>query len=240
MNLSQGPEPEFIKGLFGSIANGYDLANDLMTFGLARAWRRKLVRWSEAKAGQKILDCATGTGDLAFEFKRAVGPQGSVIGSDFCPEMLARAPVKSRELNLPVEFVVQDATQLPYANHSFDIASIAFGLRNINEPQKALQEMARVTRPEGWVMILETGDGRIPILSTLIQFYFFFIVPLIGGWVTGKKSAYQYLSQSSQSFPGNKRFLKLMQDTAAFSHCECCSLLGGAAYLYRGKVRNRE
>ncbi|MCB0366847.1 MAG: bifunctional demethylmenaquinone methyltransferase/2-methoxy-6-polyprenyl-1,4-benzoquinol methylase UbiE [Bdellovibrionaceae bacterium] len=232
-----GPDPEFIKGLFGSISGGYDRANDLMTFGVARFWRKQLVKWSEAQQGDRVLDCATGTGDLALAFAEKVGPTGQVVGSDFCPEMLAVAPEKARKLGVTwASFEVADALDLPYEDNSFNVTSIAFGIRNVQDPVKALREMARVTQPGGRVMILETGDNRMPVVGPMIQFYFKVGVPFLGGLVTGKKSAYEYLNNSSNKFPGQKKFLDLMRASQAFSQVECRSLLGGASYLYKGVV----
>ena len=233
----QGPDPHFIKNLFSSISDGYDRANDLMTLGIARRWRKDLIRWSDARPGQRVLDCATGTGDLAISFKEIVGSSGRVIGTDFCPEMLAKAPLKAQMARQEVEFVLGDVMNLPYLSDQFDICSIAFGIRNVNEPLTALKEMARVTRSGGLVMILETGDSRFPILGPLIHYYFQVIVPLIGGLVTGKRPAYEYLCQSSKTFPGKEKFISLMNSTGVFSQVQCRSLMGGASYLYKGIVK---
>ena len=231
-----GPDPEFIKGLFSSISPGYDRANDLMTFGIARLWRKQLVQWSEAQPGDRVIDCATGTGDLAFAFKEAVGPDGLVKGTDFCYDMLAMAPKKARRSGLEVEFEVADAMDLPYEDNYFQVASIAFGIRNVQDPVKALQEMARVSAPGGRVMILETGDSRMPVVGPMIKFYFQVGVPFLGGLVTGKRSAYEYLNSSSNKFPGQEKFLDLMRAADCFSSYECRGLLGGASYLYKGVV----
>lgn len=235
--LHTGPDPEFIKGLFGSISGGYDRANDVMTFGIARRWRRQLVSWSGAKPGDAVLDCATGTGDLAIAFAQVVMPQGRVVGTDFCPEMLALAPHKAVAQGARVEFAVADALNLPYANNIFDVTSIAFGIRNVQDPVAALREMARVTKPGGRVMVLETGDGRLPVVGPVIQLYFKFGVPFLGGLVTGRKSAYEYLNASSSRFPGQEKFLELMNAAKVFASAECRPLLGGASYLYKGVVR---
>lgn len=234
---SSGPPPEFIKGLFDSISETYDTANDVITFGMARSWRKRLVRWSGAKEGYRVLDCATGTGDLAIEFKKAVGASGRVIGSDFSEGMLLRAPDKAKKAGVSVEFEIADATQLPYQDSQFDITSIAYGIRNVNDPLKALQEMARVTKPGGCVMILETGEIDTPVLRECIGIYFRHIVPRLGGWVSGNRSAYEYLQGSSQKFPSGREFKKLMKDTDRFSKIACRKIMGGASYLYKGTVR---
>ncbi|MBX3021001.1 MAG: bifunctional demethylmenaquinone methyltransferase/2-methoxy-6-polyprenyl-1,4-benzoquinol methylase UbiE [Bdellovibrionales bacterium] len=234
--MMQGPRPEEIKSIFTSVAAGYDRANDAMTFGMARSWRRKTVAWSGAQRGDHVLDCATGTGDLALEFKRAVGPQGHVTGTDFCESMLDKAPPKAKALGLNVDFSLADVTQLPFSDNQFDIASIAYGIRNVSDPAKALREMARVVKPGGRVMILETGDTPSTGLKLAMQFYIRQVVPRLGGWITGQRGAYEYLNRSSRGFPSRERFVDLMNSTHAFKTCEYRTLMGGASFIYRGVV----
>jgi demethylmenaquinone methyltransferase/2-methoxy-6-polyprenyl-1,4-benzoquinol methylase len=235
--MIQGPNPEEIKSLFSTVAHGYDRANDAMTFGLAHRWRRQLVRWSGAAAGDRVLDCATGTGDLALEFKRAAGPRGSVTGTDFCAEMLEKAPPKAAAAGLEIEFKIADAMNLPFPDAGFDIASIAYGIRNVADPKRALSEMARVVKPGGRVMVLETGDAPSGALKGLFEFYFRRVVPRVGGWITGQRGAYEYLNRSSRGFPSRERFLEIMRATGAFASCECKVLMGGASFIYRGVVK---
>lgn len=235
--MIQGPRAEEIKSLFSSVAHGYDKANDAMTFGMAHLWRRKLVRWSGATGGQKILDCATGTGDLALEFKRAVGATGEVTGTDFCAEMLDLAPPKAKRAGLQIQFQLADAMKLPFEAASFDISSIAYGIRNVADPVRALSEMARVVKPGGRVMILETGDAPGGGLKKAFEFYFQQVVPRIGGWVTGQRQAYEYLNRSSRGFPSRDRFIDVMKASEAFSAYDCQVLMGGASFMYRGTVR---
>ncbi|HMN68021.1 MAG TPA: bifunctional demethylmenaquinone methyltransferase/2-methoxy-6-polyprenyl-1,4-benzoquinol methylase UbiE [Bdellovibrionales bacterium] len=234
---AQGPQPEEIRDLFASVADGYDRANDAMTFGLAHVWRRKVVSWSSAQTGDRVLDCATGTGDLALEFKKTVGRRGQVVGTDFCAEMLKHAPDKAKAAGLEVDFQLADAMNLPFADALFDISSIAYGIRNVNDPVKALSEMARVVKPGGAVMVLETGDSPQGGLKPFFDFYFSKVVPRIGGWVTGKRSAYEYLNRSSRGFPSRDGFVRLMQETGRFSSCEYRVLMGGASFIYKGVVR---
>ncbi len=233
----QGPKPEEIRHLFASVAEGYDKANDAMTLGMAHLWRKKLVVWSGAKAGDRVLDCATGTGDLAIEFKKAVGPTGAVIGTDFCEEMLELAPPKAKKAGLDIEFRTADAMKLPFDDGAFDISSIGYGIRNVADPQLAIREMARVVKPGGRVMILETGDTPDSPLRGFFDFYFRQVIPRVGGWVTGKRFAYEYLNKSSRGFPSRERFLDLMRSTDAFSACEYRVLLGGASFMYQGIVK---
>lgn len=234
--MIQGPQRTEIQTLFNGIAPGYDLANDLITFGLARGWRKQLVKWSEAQKGDSVLDCASGTGDLAFEFKRVVGAEGDVIGTDFSQGMLDQAPQKAKELNLDVKFEWADVTQLEYDSNRFDVTSIGYGIRNVQDPVKALQEMARVTKPGGRVMILETGRSQWRLMQSGFDFYFKHIVPFLGGLVTGNPAAYRYLNQSSKKFPCREEFLILMGEAGCFSKCEYRSLLGGSSFIYRGLV----
>jgi demethylmenaquinone methyltransferase/2-methoxy-6-polyprenyl-1,4-benzoquinol methylase len=235
----EGPQPEEIQSIFSAVADGYDKANDAMTFGLARRWRRQLVNWSGVRAGQTVLDCATGTGDLALEFKKVVGHGGRVVGTDFCREMLSKAPPKAAQLGLEVDFQWADAMNLPFTDASFDVASIAYGIRNVRDPQRALSEMARVVKPGGHVMVLETGDSANSVLKRAFDFYFQKVVPRIGGWVTGKRFAYEYLNRSSRGFPSRDRFVQIMNATGRFAECECRVLMGGASYLYRGTVSTK-
>lgn len=233
----EGPKAEEIKNLFAAVATGYDKANDAMTLGLAHLWRRKLVVWSGAKAGDQVLDCATGTGDLALEFKRTVGDKGKVLGTDFCAEMLELAPPKAKKAGLDIDFQIADAMNLQFADKRFDIASIAYGIRNVADPEKALSEMARVVKPGGRVMILETGDSPDHALRPFFDFYFRKVIPRVGGWVTGKRFAYEYLNNSSRGFPSRDRFLELMKNTGRFEDLEFRVLFGGASFIYRGVVR---
>jgi demethylmenaquinone methyltransferase/2-methoxy-6-polyprenyl-1,4-benzoquinol methylase len=234
--MMQGPSPEKIKDIFSSVAHGYDKANDAMTFGLARTWRRQLVHWSGVRTGESVLDCATGTGDLAFEFKKAVGRQGTVAGTDFCAEMLDAARAKSAANFMNVDFSEADAHQLPFRDSEFDVASMAYGIRNVENPLQVLREMARVVKPGGRVMILETGDSPALGLRPFLDFYFRKVVPRVGGWLTGQRQAYEYLNESSRAFPSREAFLSLMTATGMFSHTAFQPLMGGASFIYNGKV----
>jgi demethylmenaquinone methyltransferase/2-methoxy-6-polyprenyl-1,4-benzoquinol methylase len=233
----KGPEAQKVQSIFSSVAPKYDLANQVLSFGVHHMWRRKLVNWSNATTGDNILDCATGTGDLAIEFKKIVGPTGSVIGTDFSKEMLSFAPQKSQKLGLDIQFEWADVTALPYEAAKFNSVSISFGIRNVNDPEKALREMARVTKPGGTVMVLEFGQSKLPIFSSLYNWYSSNVLPKVGGLVTGDRSAYEYLQTSSAHFPCGVQFVELMKKTEAFKDVEFKSLTGGIAYLYKGVVK---
>lgn len=237
MQTKHSPNPEIIRNMFSKVAANYDRGNSVLSMGVHHLWRKKLVKESGAQFGQQVLDCATGTGDLAIEFKKAVGPEGKVVGTDFCAEMLIPAPAKAKERGLDITFEQADVTQLQYADNQFDITSISFGIRNVSDPVKALKEMARVTRPGGKVIVLEFGQVQIPLFGSLYNFYSQNILPKIGGLVTGQKDAYEYLQKSSAAFPCREGFVDLMKESQAFSHYEYTALTGGIAYIYTGTVK---
>ena len=228
-----GPEAEVIKSMFAKVARRYDLANQVLSMGIHHIWRRKLVALSDAKAGQKVLDCATGTGDLALEFKQKVGKTGEVIGTDFCAEMLRPAPAKARNARLEIQFEVADAMDLKYADSSFDVVSISFGIRNVADPVKALREMTRVLKPGGRLMVLEFGQSNVPGFAQIYGFYSERVLPILGGLVTGQKSAYEYLQKSSEKFPSRENFIALMKQVPELSGLEFHPLTGGIAYIYK-------
>ena len=226
---------EQVREMFASIASRYDAANEVLSLGVHRGWRRAAVRLSGVVHGDRVLDCATGTGDLALAFKRAVGLTGEVVGTDFCAEMLASAPAKARRAGLEVRFEVADALALPYADRSFDVASIAFGIRNVDDPVRCLREMARVVRPSGRVVVLEFGQPRGPF-GALFRVYSRQVMPAIGGLLTGNRSAYEYLPRTAAAFPAGDRFLALMEEAGSFSQPSATPLLAGTAYVYVGTV----
>lgn len=237
METKPSPNPEIIRKMFSQVAANYDRANSVLSMGIHHLWRKKLVRFSDVKPGQSVLDCATGTGDLAIAFKTAVGPSGRVVGTDFCAEMLIPAPKKAAARNLDIQFEQADVTQLQFADKLFDICSISFGIRNVSDPVKALSEMARVTKPGGQVMILEFGQVKAPLWGPLYGFYSEKILPKLGGLVTGQGDAYEYLQKSSAAFPCREQFLALMKEAGAFSEMKFISLSGGIAYIYKGTVK---
>ena len=222
-----------VREMFASIARRYDTANEILSLGIHKGWRRAAVGISGAGRGQRVLDCATGTGDLALEFKRVVGGDGEVIGTDFCAEMLESAPAKAARLGLEVKFAVADALALPYPDASFDVASIAFGIRNVDDPLRCLREMARVVKRGGSVIVLEFGQPRGPF-GALFRAYSRGVMPVVGGLLTGNRAAYQYLPRTAAAFPAGERFLELMRESSAFAHVEAQPLTFGTAYVYRG------
>jgi len=225
-----------VRQMFSSIATRYDVTNEVLSFGIHRLWRRKAVHLSGAKPGDAVLDCASGTGDLALAFKRRVGGTGRVVGTDFCKEMLDSAPAKAAREGLQLEFQVADVMNLPFADNSFDVASIAFGIRNVDDPVKSLSEMARVVRPGGRVVVLEFGQPT-GFFGALFRFYSKAIMPRIGGLLTGNRAAYEYLPRTSAAFPAGERFLALMDQTGAYQERVAHPLTFGTSYIYVGTVR---
>lgn len=234
--LSSSRMSATVRTMFASIARNYDRANQVLSFGLHHRWRRAAVRWSLAKEGDRVLDCATGTGDLALEFRRAVGDRGDVVGTDFCEEMLAFAPEKAARAGLPVRFETADVLALPYADRAFDVASIAFGIRNVDDPARGIREMARVVRPGGRVVVLEFGQPGGALFGPLYRFYSHRVLPVVGGWLSGDRDAYEYLDRSSSHFPAGDAFATLMRGTGAFDEIAAHSLTGGVAFVYVGRV----
>ncbi|HKL18806.1 MAG TPA: bifunctional demethylmenaquinone methyltransferase/2-methoxy-6-polyprenyl-1,4-benzoquinol methylase UbiE [Halalkalibaculum sp.] len=226
---------EKVRNMFADIADDYDRVNSILSFGVHHAWRTRTVQLSGAKKGDHVLDCATGTGDLAIEFKEKVGSEGYVLGTDFCKEMIEHAPEKARENNLDVDFEVADAMDLPYEDDRFDIASIAFGIRNVDDPVVALKEMARVVKPGGSVIILEFGQPK-GLMKYPYELYSQYIMPTVGGWISGNKEAYTYLPKTSAEFPAGDKFITLMDRAESFSHTDLEKLTGGIAFIYIGTV----
>jgi len=225
-----GPDPHKIRSMFAAISARYDRTNTVLSGGIHHLWRKRAVRAAKVQPGDSVLDCASGTGDLAIAFKKAVGPAGRVVGTDFVPEMLDVARTKARD----VEFETADVTQLPYPDATFDVSSISFGIRNVNEPRKGIAELARVVKPGGRVIVLEFGQPRNRAFSTLYTFYNRHILPRVGGLLTGDRAAYTYLQTSAGRFPSGAEFVQLMRDSARFSSVECTPLTFGIAWLYCG------
>ena len=219
--------------MFTGIARRYDRANDVLSFGVHRRWRRAAVRLSGAKAGTSVLDLATGTGDLAFAFLRAVGPAGRVAGLDFSAGMLREAAAKRDKRNLTLDLLRGDALALPFADGGFDIASIAFGIRNVDDPARCVAEMARAVKPGGRVVVLEFGTPS-GLVGPGYRWYSRHVMPRIGQMVTGNRAAFEYLPRTAAAFPYGDAFVTIMEKAAQFSGIEVRPLMGGVAWLYVG------
>src|SRR5215203_3231924 len=186
-----------VRAMFDRIAGFYDLMNSVMTAGLHHRWRARAADLAAVGPGARALDVACGTGDLAVELARRVGPSGTVVGSDFSEAMLARARAKSAA----VEWEWANALELPYPDDGFDAATVGFGARNFSDLDRGLAEMTRVVRPGGRVVVLEITVPQRPPLSTFFRVWFDRIVPLLGR-LTGESLAYSYLPSSVRRFPG--------------------------------------
>jgi demethylmenaquinone methyltransferase/2-methoxy-6-polyprenyl-1,4-benzoquinol methylase len=229
----RGPDSTKIKSIFSDVAAHYDKANQVLSLGIHHLWRKKLVSWSEIQPGDQILDCATGTGDVAIAFQKELKGQGHVTGIDFCPDMLSFAPKKAGELGYKIDFQVADVTALPFNDDQFDVVCISFGIRNVEDPVKGIFEMTRVLKPGGRLLILEFGQVRWPIVNTAYNWYSKKLLPKIGGWITNKPEAYHYLQESSARFPCGDDFVKLIKQSPDLSQIEYQVLNFGIAYLYR-------
>jgi demethylmenaquinone methyltransferase/2-methoxy-6-polyprenyl-1,4-benzoquinol methylase len=227
---------EKVRHMFADIADDYDRINTILSFGVHQRWRSQAVKLSDAKKGDHVLDCATGTGDLAIAFKEAVGNNGKVTGTDFCEAMLESAPEKAQNRKLDITFETADVLNLPYENNAFNIASIGFGIRNVDEPVQSLKEMARVVASGGRVVALEFGQPN-GVLKYPYELYSQHIMPVVGGWLSGNRQAYTYLPESTAKFPAGNAFLVLMKQADCFADMMKKKLTGGIAYIYVGWVK---
>ncbi len=220
-------EPQ-VEAMFDRIAGVYDLMNSLMTAGLHHRWRRRAVDLARVGLGDDVLDVASGTGDLAIELAARVGPGGSVIGSDFSEQMLDRARVKAPQL----EWVQANALALPYVDDRFDAVTVGFGARNFSDLDAGLEEMVRVTRPGGRVVVLEITTPTRPPLSTFFQLWFDRLVPLIGRFA-GDPDAYSYLPSSVRRFP-DARTLAQRLSAAGLGEVGYLLTAGGIIAIHSG------
>jgi len=227
MEKREAQDPEFVKGAFARICKKYSLANHVLSMGTDILWRRKVGRLvAEHKPG-RILDVATGTGDLALELQRSC-PDAEVMGADFCEEMLAIARDRGLKKSL-----VADGLELPFEDDSFDVVTVAFGLRNMKDWKGGLQEMARVVRPSGLLLVL---DFSLPegLLRRPYAFYLNRILPRIAGVLTGERDAYDYLAGSIERFPSGGAMLDLLSE-AGLREQDWKPLTKGIASIYTGK-----
>jgi demethylmenaquinone methyltransferase/2-methoxy-6-polyprenyl-1,4-benzoquinol methylase len=220
--------------MFANISARYDLLNHLLSGSLDKRWRLKVARQLARVVSSDgiILDVACGTGDLAFALLETTGAR--VVGTDFCRPMLAVAQRKGSKHGNSVPFVEGDALNLPFPNDSFDGVTIAFGLRNLASFAGGLKELLRVTRPGGGVVVLEFSKPTLPGFRSLFQFYFHRVLPLLGGAVSGSKSAYEYLPNSVTRFPDQGELAALMREVG-FEKVEYSNLTGGVAAIHFGK-----
>ncbi len=221
--------------MFGSIAGRYDCANDVLSLGMHRLWRRTAVRLAGLTPGMTVLDLCTGTGDLAEEISRVVGPDGQVFGLDFVFPMLIRASRKySRSTSQSLSFLQGDAMRIPLPARCVDAVTIAFGIRNVDDPRTSLAEIRRVLRPQGTLMVLEFGQPGFPMFSSMFRWYSKHVMPALGSVLTGNRAAYEYLPQTSRNFAAGEEFVALMRD-AGFVVNIARPFLSGVAWCYVGK-----
>ncbi|MDT8386955.1 MAG: bifunctional demethylmenaquinone methyltransferase/2-methoxy-6-polyprenyl-1,4-benzoquinol methylase UbiE [Thiogranum sp.] len=224
-----------VAGVFDSVASQYDLMNDAMSFGIHRLWKRFAVEQSGARPGQTILDLAGGTGDLAARLSRMVGEKGSVIVGDINASMLnfGRERLLDSGIAGNVSFVQANAEELPFPDSSFDCITIAFGLRNVTDKQKALVSMFRTLKPGGRLLVLEFSKPVVPGLQPLYDLYSFKLLPLMGRLIARDADSYRYLAESIRMHP-DQEMLKTMMEDAGFEDCTYHNLSGGIVALHRG------
>jgi demethylmenaquinone methyltransferase/2-methoxy-6-polyprenyl-1,4-benzoquinol methylase len=221
-----------VRGVFDSVASRYDVMNDLMSMGLHRAWKAYTVMVANLRPGQQVLDIAGGTGDLAMAFARKVGPTGRVVHTDINETMLRTGRDRLLDAGIALPTVVCDAERLPFPDASFDLVSVAFGLRNMTHKQQALTEMNRVLRPGGKLLVLEFSRVSPP-LEKAYDWYSFKVLPRLGQLVAGDADSYRYLAESIRMHP-DQDTLKTMMKSSSFGHVDYHNMTGGVVALHVG------
>ncbi len=224
-----------VSEVFTSVAFRYDLMNDLMSAGVHRAWKAFAVALARPRLGERVLDIAGGTGDMTARLVDRVGPNGLVVLSDVNAGMLrlGRDRLIDQGIAGNVAYAFADAEALPFAEGSFDLLMIAFGLRNVTDKPRALRSMYRVLRYGGRLVILEFSHAVMPLLERLYDLYSFNIIPLLGQLVAGDRASYQYLVESIRRHP-DQETLKTMMEKAGFEMADYHNLSGGIAAVHRG------
>jgi len=224
-----------VADVFHSVASRYDLMNDLMSGGIHRLWKRFTIELSGVRKGNAVLDIAGGTGDLAARFSELVGSEGRVVLADINESMLqvGRDKLLDRGIQGNIEFVQADAQCLPFPDDSFDCITIAFGLRNVTDMDKALRSMLRVLKPGGRLLVLEFSTPQNTLLSKLYDNYSFHVLPVMGRLVANDGDSYQYLAESIRKHPDQDTLRDMMED-AGFCQCDYHNMTGGIVALHRG------
>jgi len=221
--------------VFHSVAGNYDLMNDLMSGGVHRLWKRVTIEMSGVRTGHHVLDIAGGTGDLAAKFSKIVGPEGTVVLADINDSMLkvGRDRLVDRGITDNVRFSQADAQYLPFPDNTFDVITIAFGLRNVTDKDMALRSMLRVLKPGGKLLVLEFSKPPNTLLSKIYDGYSFNILPKLGKLFANDADSYQYLAESIRMHP-DQETLQCMMDNAGFANTDYHNMTGGIVALHRG------
>jgi demethylmenaquinone methyltransferase/2-methoxy-6-polyprenyl-1,4-benzoquinol methylase len=230
--VEEGAKAQRVRGVFDAVAGKYDLMNDLMSLGLHRVWKAYAVAVANLREGDRVLDIAGGTGDLARAFARKVGASGQVVHTDINEAMLQAGRDRLLDEGLVLPSAICDAEKLPFRDRSFDLVSVAFGLRNMTHKELALAEMARVLRDGGRLLVLEFSQVAEPLRKPY-DWYSFNVLPRLGRWVAGDSDSYRYLAESIRMHP-DQATLKAMMKAAGFGHVDVHNLTGGIVALHVG------
>jgi len=224
-----------VAGVFHSVADKYDVMNDLMSFGVHRLWKRFTLSQTGLKSGQRALDLAGGTGDLALRMSRMVGPSGEVVLSDINSSMLSRGRERLIDKGVAgnMRYVQANAECLPFPDNYFDCITMAFGLRNVTDKDTALRSMYRVLKPGGRLLVLEFSKPVAPGLAPVYDVYSFKILPAMGKLVANDADSYQYLAESIRMHPDQETLQAMMED-AGFDKTSYHNLTGGVVALHKG------
>lgn len=224
-----------VADVFSSVASKYDVMNDVMSFGVHRLWKKIAMGHTGLKKGQRALDVAGGTGDLTVYMSEQVGPTGEVIISDINPDMLeqGRRRLIDKGIAGNIKFVEANAEELPFEENTFDCVTIAFGLRNVTDKDKALRSMYHVLKPGGRLLVLEFSKPVLPGLDQVYDFYSFKLLPLMGKVIANDAESYQYLAESIRMHP-DQATLKAMMEQAGFERCTYHNMSGGIVALHKG------
>ena len=223
-----------VQGVFTSVANKYDVMNDVMSMGIHRIWKEAMMDWLAPRLGQKLLDVAGGTGDISFKFLKRAG-SGHATVLDITEKMLTegRKRAEANQMLDSLDWVVGDAMALPFADNSFDVYTISFGIRNVTRPQEALNEAFRVLRPGGRLMVLEFSQIPVPLAQKAYDLYSFNVIPRMGKLIANDRDSYQYLVESIRKFPDQGTFLSMVRQ-AGFEKTNYRNLSLGIAALHSG------